>query len=269
MAITAILLAAGYATRLYPLTSDRPKALLPLGPPTRPEQGKPESSDPLRIAPVRLRERVILDEVLRSLSSVQGVGKRILVTNHRFAGQFREWQHSCGANVHLLDDGTDTAQARLGAVRDLALAERTADPQDDLLVVGTDNLFRWSLADFVAPAQRYRPRPSIALWEAPSREAATRFGVVQRDQTSRIAAFVEKSPHPPSAEVALCVYYFPAPMRGDIQQFLEEGGNVDAPGYFIEWLVHRRVVYGIMMPGAWYDIGTLEAYQTVVSEWQR
>ena len=243
MAITAILLAAGYATRLYPLTKDRPKALLPLGAGT------------------------ILDGVIRTLPGVPALRKTLLVTNHRFAEPFRAWQRERGARLTVVDDGTDSAETRLGAIRDLALARRDTDPGDDLLVVGTDNLFEWSLADFVAAARRHDPKPSIGLWRAPSAAAATQFGVVTRDATERITAFVEKSPTPPSVEVALCVYFFPGPMCSEIQRFLESGGNADAPGYFIQWLARRGDVYGIMMPGAWYDIGSLDSYQTVLREW--
>ena len=244
MALSVILLAAGYATRLYPLTKDRPKTLLPLG------------------------RGVILDAVYEAVCGVPDVQRVILVTNHRFADQFLAWQRTCAAPVQVLDDGTDTAENRLGAIRDLALAHRLTDATDDLLVLGTDNLFGWPLADFVTRAQRYRPDPSVALWEAPSKEAVTQFGVAIRDGTSRITAFVEKSPQPPSTEVALCVYYFPSVMCGKIQQFLDQGGNADAPGYFIEWLVRTGVVYGVPMAGAWYDIGTLETYRAVVDEWQ-
>ena len=243
MPITAVLLAAGYATRLYPLTSDRPKALLPLG------------------------RGVILDAVLRALEPVTDVRARVLVTNHRFAEQFQAWQRASKADVRIVDDGTETPQTRLGAIRDLALARGLADPADDLLVLGTDNLFRWRLADFVARAQRARPQPSIALWQAPSSAEATQFGVVTRDRASRITSFVEKSPHPPSREVALCVYYFPAAMGSKITRFLHEGGNADAPGYFIQWLARQGVVFGIMMDGAWYDIGSSESYQTVLDAW--
>lgn len=244
MSITAILLAAGYATRLYPLTTDRPKTLLPLG------------------------NRTILDEVLSSLDHVRDLRKRVLVTNHRFAPQFHEWQRARHADLDILDDGTDSVESRLGAIRDLELGRKEADPRDDLLVVGTDNLFRWSLDAFVACAQRYRPEPSVALWEAPSTEVATQFGVVERNSSARITNFVEKSPQPPSREVALCIYYFPAAMCQTIRQFIAEGGNADAPGYFIQWLTRRGAVYGILMSGAWYDIGTLEAYQTVLNEWK-
>jgi glucose-1-phosphate thymidylyltransferase len=243
MAVSAVLLAAGYATRLYPLTKDQPKALLPLG------------------------RGVILDEVVRTLGEVPGLRRRILVTNSRFAERFREWQRARGAAVTVVDDGTSTAETRLGAIRDLALARQATEPGDDLLVVGTDNLFRWSLADFVAAARRVSPQPSIALWNAASASEATQFGVVTRDEAGRITAFVEKSKTPPSAEVALCVYYFPAAMCGKIQQFLASGSNADAPGYFIEWLVRHGAVYGVMMPGAWHDIGTLESYEAVKREW--
>ncbi len=245
MALTVILLAAGYATRLYPLTKDQPKALLLLR-----------------------DERTILDEVVASVRQVPGVRKYLLVTNHRFAPQFQEWQHAQGGDIEILDDGTDTPETRLGAIRDLVLAREQTNPQDDLLVIGTDNLFRWSLADFVTTAQGYAPAPSVALWEAPSNDMATQFGVVVRDPQSRIVSFVEKSPQPPSREVALCVYYFPAPVCEAMLTFLKIGGNADAPGYFIAWLVARGPVYGVLMPGSWYDIGTLEAYQDARNEWE-
>ena len=242
--ITAVLLAAGYATRLYPLTKDQPKALLPLGPGT------------------------ILDGVIRTLGEVPDLRKTVLVTNHRFADQFRAWQKASGAPVEVIDDGTASAESRLGAIRDLALTRTRTDAADDLLVIGTDNLFEWSLADFIAKARRHAPTPSIGLWRAPSKAAATQFGVVTRDGTDRITAFVEKSPTPPSADVALCVYYFPGAMCGEIDRFLRSGGNPDAPGYFIEWLTRQGPVYGLMMPGAWYDIGSLESYETVKRDWK-
>lgn len=245
MGVTAVLLAAGYGTRLLPLTSDRPKALLELG------------------------DGAILDALLRSLETVPERSRTVLVTNHRFAEQFRLWQRARRSAIEIIDDGTESPEQRLGAIRDLALAASRAPGAEDLLVLGTDNLFRWPLGEFVKAAQAHRPDPSLALWEAPSREAATRFGVVVREASGRITAFVEKSPQPPSSEVALCVYYFPSGMRPDIDRFLRSGGNPDAPGYFLEWLVRERPVYGIMMPGPWYDIGSREAYEEVVREWQR
>ena len=167
MPITAILLAAGYATRLYPLTQDRPKALLPLG------------------------TGVILDAVSRSLDDVPHVVQRVVVTNRRFAPQFRQWQQARQADVRIIDDGTDRVETRLGAIRDLELARTQAQATGDLLVLGTDNLFAWSLAEFVDAARRFQPAPTIALWQAPSREAAPQFGGVTRGRHARIIDVVE------------------------------------------------------------------------------
>lgn len=243
MALTVILLSAGYATRLYPLTAHSPKALLPLG------------------------DGVILDEVLRSLPRVTDVRQKILVTNHLFAEPFQQWQKARKADIRILDDQTTHADNRLGAIRDLQLACRLANPEDDLLVIGTDNVFTWSLADFVEKARTYHPHASVGLWQVSSKSAATQFGVVTRDPSGQITSFVEKSPQPPSTEVALCIYYLPTEVCNRIELFLEQGGNPDAPGFFFAWLAEREPVYGILMEGAWYDIGTLEAYQAAMQTW--
>ena len=244
MPVTVILLSAGYATRLYPLTQDTPKALLPLG------------------------RGVILDAVMRSVDSVPDVAKRILVTNHRFAGAFRAWQAQRAAAVQIVDDGTSTVETRLGAIKDLELARTAGGAVGDLLVLGTDNLFGWPLAEFVTSAQQHRPDPSIGLWELPAGGDPSQFGMVTRDHADRITAFVEKSPTPPSNLVALCLYYFPESMLGEMSRFIAAGGHPDAPGYFVEWLVRERPVYGVLLRGLWYDIGTFEAYQTVVKAWR-
>src|SRR3989338_1703884 len=244
MPVTAILLAAGYATRLYPLTKDRPKALLPLG------------------------SGVILDAVLQSMADATDIVRRVLVTNHRFAEQFRTWQAATHAPVEIIDDGTDTAQTRLGAIRDLELARTRGGAVGDLLVLGTDNLFGWPMRRFLDPAQARRPDPSIGIWELPEGADSSQFGIVTCDRgTTKISAFVEKSKTPPSRQVALCLYYFPEPMLGEIGRFLAEGGNPDAPGYFLEWLVRQRAVHAVPLRGAWYDIGALGAYQDVLTAW--
>ena len=244
MSLTAILLAAGYATRLYPLTTDRPKALLPLG------------------------DGVILDEIYGAVAPSSGfITKVILITNRRFAQPFQRWAGDRGADAVVIDDGTTSADTRLGAIRDLALAMTQGRAQGDLLVVGTDNLWTWDLREFIAAAQRRRPHPSVAFWRAPSREAAVQFGVGILDADGRVTGFVEKSPTPPSELVATCIYYFPKAMHPRIREFLDEGQNADAPGYFITWLIERTAVYGVVMPGLWYDIGTMAAYEAVRNVW--
>lgn len=243
MPVTVILLSAGYATRLYPLTKDKPKALLPLAGGT------------------------ILDAIMQTLDGEPQITKRLLVTNARFAPLFRQWRQERKAPVEIIDDQTSTPENRLGAIRDLELARTEGKAVGDLLVIGTDNLFTWPVREFIGRAQRHRPSASVALWDAPSKQAATQFGVVERDPDDRIRAFAEKSPSPPSTAVSLCVYYLPEPVVPRIQQFLREGGNADAPGYFIQWLARAEQVYGLMMPGMWYDIGTPESYQQVLQAW--
>ena len=123
------------------------------------------------------------------------------------------------------------------------------------------------MPEFVKRAQAVAPHPSVALWEAPSADAATQFGVVLLDPDGRVTQFVEKSPQPPSTQVALCVYYFPKAMHARIQEFLDAGGNPDAPGYFLEWLVKQEPTYGMQMGGTWFDVGTHEAYEAIQRDW--
>lgn len=243
--LSVVLLSAGYATRLYPLTLETPKALLPLG------------------------RGVMLDEVLASVAQVPGVAQTILVSNHRFFGQYAKWQRQRKAAVELIDDGTSTVKTRLGAIRDLALAMERIPPSRDLLVLGTDNLFDWDLADFAGFAAARQPSASIAAWQVASAEEASRCGVVELDADGRLRQFLEKPAQPPSRLVALCVYYFPSAMRRRVQEFLASGGNADAPGFFIAWLSAQERVYGFVAQGRWFDIGTIAAYEEAVGRWGR
>ena len=243
--VSAVLLAAGYGTRLYPLTKDCPKALLPLG------------------------DATILDPIVELVANVPGLSKTILVTNHRFAKQFRAWKPRRPFALDVVDDQTATPESRLGAIRDLLLAIERIDPKDDLLVVGTDNLFAWSLKDFVASARAKRPAPTIAVGRAPSVEIARQSGVVEVDASDRVTRFLEKPADPPALTIAYCVYYFPAPMRARLLEFIQTGGNVDAPGYLIAWLLTQEAVYAFEARGEWFDIGSLEAYRHAGEWWSR
>jgi len=241
--VSVILLAAGYGTRLYPLTKDRPKALLDLG------------------------DRVILDPMIEGLRAIRRVSRIVLVTNHYFVKAFEAWRQQRRLDLEIVDDGTSTPETRCGAIRDLLLGLARVDACDDVLVLGTDNLFGWSVSDFVASAKTHAPAPSIAVGTVASEDEAKQYGVVKLDGNGRITQFVEKPAQPPSLTIALCVYYFPASTRGRIHEFVQRGGNVDAPGFFIEWLVKQDATYGVVMQGAWFDIGTPESYHQAVSQW--
>lgn len=243
MGTSVVLLAAGYGTRLYPLTKHRPKALLPLG------------------------TGVMLDAIMQAVASIPEVGPIALVSNHQFFPQFQAWQQAQSSRLELIDDGTTSPEARLGAIRDLDLALEKIASSDDVVVLGTDNLFRWSLADFVAFAKTKRPASSVAIREVSSLEEARRYGVVELDAQARVVRCLEKPAQPPSRTVALCVYYFPGTIRDRIRAFMAGGGNVDAPGFFLEWLVRQDQVYGFVTKGEWFDIGSQEAYQQALARW--
>jgi glucose-1-phosphate thymidylyltransferase len=242
-ALSAVLLAAGYGTRLYPLTKDCPKALLPLG------------------------GGVILDPLMEALAAVPGLSKAVLVTNHRFVKQFQAWQSPRTLNLEVIDDGSTTPENRLGAIRDLIMGAAEIPASDDLLVLGTDNLFSWSLADFVGFAKQQRPAPTIGAWRVSSNREASQLGVMELDRQGRVRRFLEKPHRPPALTVALCVYYFPAALRPRFEEFVAAGGNADAPGYFLEWLVEREPVYGYVAGGEWFEIGSHEAYDHAVQRW--
>jgi glucose-1-phosphate thymidylyltransferase len=244
--MNVVLLAGGYGTRLYPLTKDRPKALLPLG------QG------------------TIMDALAEDLAQVPGAARVALVTNSRFAGLFRDWaaaQPHKGLRIEVIDDGTTTNENRLGAIRDLLLGLERLPAGEDALVLGTDNLFGWPLRDFVAAAQRHRPSATIAVHEVATLEEASRMGVIRADPAGRILECLEKPKQPPSRLVSLAVYCFPAAMHGRFREFLDGGGNPDAPGFFLEWLVKAEPVSTFKGAGEWLDIGSPESYQQAIAWW--
>ena len=181
----AVVLAAGYATRLRPLTDDVPKHLLPVG------------------------DRPMLDWVLDRVREVEEVDAIHLVTNSRFASAFASWAEPYGVSVH--DDGTTSNEDRLGAVGDLRLAIEAAGLEDDeLLVLAGDNLFELSLPRFVE-WWRSKPHPASAvpLHDVGDLELATNYGIAETDADDRIVRFVEKPSDPPSTLASTLIYLVP------------------------------------------------------------
>ena len=226
-----VILAAGYATRLLPLTEDMPKHLLPVC-------GRP-----------------MLDWVLDRVREVDEVEEIHLVTNSRFASAFERW---AGPNdVAVYDDGTTSNEDRLGAVGDLRLAIEQASLEDDeLVVLAGDNLFDFSLPDFVE-WWRARPRPASAvpLHDVGDRELATHYGIADTDADDRIVRFVEKPSDPQSTLASTLIYLLPPEHVRLVAAYLDEGKSPDNAGSFLGWLAEREPVYGYRFVGSWYDIG--------------
>jgi glucose-1-phosphate thymidylyltransferase len=226
-----VILAAGYATRLRPLTDDLPKHLLPVG-------GRP-----------------MLDWVLDAVREVPDVDEIHLVTNSRFAPAFEDWARANGVAVH--DDGTTSNDDRLGAVGDLRLAiEEAGLESDELVVLAGDNLFDFSLAGFV---EWWRSKPQAAsavpLHDVGDIELAKQYGIADTAADGRIVGFAEKPAEPSSTLASTLIYLVPPEHVRLVQAYLDEGLSPDNAGSFLGWLARREPVYGYRFQGSWYDIG--------------
>ena len=226
----ALILAAGYATRLRPLTDSIPKMLLPLA------------------------ERPMLDYLVDRIHEVPEIEEIHLVTNARFAPAFRDWAPA-GLVVH--DDGTTSNDDRLGAIGDIAFAiERGELEGEDLLIVAGDNLIGYSLAEFVA-FWRAHEGSAIAVRDLGDPELLRQYGVVELDEDDRVVGLEEKPAEPKSDLAATASYLYLADHLALLPRYVEEGNPLDAPGNFMVWLHTREPVYGYRAEGEWHDIGDL------------
>jgi glucose-1-phosphate thymidylyltransferase len=228
--VKAVILAAGYATRLYPLTLDRPKHLLEVG-------GRP-----------------ILEQLLERLPLAE-LDAIYVVTNAKFAPLFREWADEYPANVVVIDDGTSTEEDRLGAIGDLALVIAGEHLDDDLLVAAGDSLFTERLDGFVRFG-RERAAVATAVYDVGDLDAMKRLSLVAVAEDSRVTSFEEKPERPTSTLAGIALYFFPRTALPLVAEYLAEGNNPDQPGRLLAWLYRRTPVYAWRVPGLWLDIGT-------------
>jgi glucose-1-phosphate thymidylyltransferase len=239
--MTAIILAAGYATRLYPLTLTRPKPLLPIA-------GRP-----------------LLEYIIDRLGEVGGIDSVYLVTNTKFAPQFRAWASGAAAisapfRICVVDDGTSDEANKRGAIGDIMFTMRAEGIVDDCVVVAGDNLMSGNLEGFGALC-RENGNPLLGVYDVRTAEAAQRFGVVSVDAGGTITRFEEKPAHPRSTLVSAALYFYPRSIFPLLEAYVREGRPLDPSGRFIEWLCTRVPVYAYTIPGIWYDIGTREALE--------
>ena len=226
----ALILAAGYATRLRPLTDSVPKMLLPLA------------------------ERPMLDYLLDRIREVDELDEIHLVTNAQFAPAFRDWAPE---DVIVHDDGTTSNEDRLGAIGDISFTiERAGLEGEDLLVVAGDNLIGYSLPEFVVFWQG-KGGSAIAVHEVSDRSLLPQYGVVELDDDDRVVGFEEKPAAPKSNLAATAAYLYRGADLELLPRYLEEGNAPDAPGNFAVWLHTRAPLYGFRFFGEWHDIGDL------------
>jgi glucose-1-phosphate thymidylyltransferase len=229
--VKALVLAAGYATRLYPLTLDRPKALLEVG-------GRPMLD--------RVRER------LRAM----GVDETIVVTNAKFTPHFEAWAKGKD-DVTIVNDGTTSNEDRLGAIGDIGFVLDELRLDDDLVVVAGDNLFSEDISGFAAYGREV-DAPVLAIHDVGDLELMREYNQVELDAEGRIVFMEEKPENARTTLAGIALYYYPRHTLPLIRRYLEERNNPDQPGRLPEWLYSRTPVYTWRLPGEWYDIGSAE-----------
>jgi glucose-1-phosphate thymidylyltransferase len=236
-----IILAAGYATRLYPLTLTQPKPLLPVA-------GKP-----------------MVEHVLDNLADIGGIDRVYVVTNEKFAGHFQKWSDTYRANKSKLnftvvnDHSTDDTN-KLGAIGDIHYVIQKEKVDDDIIIVAGDNLFSDKLADF-GKFIREKNAPVLAVYDVGNLEEIKKYNSISIDGSGKITFFEEKPKEPKSTITGIALYYYPKSTLALIRQYIAEGNNPDQPGRLIQWLYPRTPVYTWRVPGLWYDIGSKETLE--------
>ena len=238
-----LILAAGYATRLYPLTQNFPKPLLMVG------------------------EKTILDWLIDDIDTANLVDEYVVISNHKFAHNFEAWAKEKSQKVIVVDDGTETNEGRLGAVKDIQYTIDKLGLDSDLLVIAGDNVLDFSLAEFIQYAKEKNTSCVMRYFE-PDYQKLLKTGVVTVDDHDRILEMTEKSPSPATHWCCPPFYYYTKEDAKLVQVGIDSGCGTDAPGSYIAWLCKQVTVHAMEMPGKRYDIGNLESYEKVKTEYK-
>jgi len=235
--VNALILAAGYATRMGSLALDRPKALLPVG-------GRP-----------------VLDYLVQAINAISSIKQVTIVTNQRFFGNFREWAADRSDwPVRVLNDGTVSNEDRLGAIADLRFAIEQGAAEDDLLVAAADNIFMLSFSRFVGFFAEHGT-DCITAHREDDIARLRKTGVIQMDERGRVISFEEKPDRPRSQFACPPLYILKRDTLQLISEYLDSNHNPDAPGHFIAWLADRRPLHAYLFEEARYSIGDETSYR--------
>lgn len=233
-----LILAAGYATRLYPLTENFPKPLLKIG------------------------DKTILDWLIEDVHTSNLVDAYIVISNHKFANHFDAWAKTHTLPVTVADDGTSTNETRLGAVCDMQFTIDRLHLDDDLLVIAGDNVLDFSLTSFIRYATERGTSCAMRYWE-PDEDKLHRFGISEIGENDRLLSLEEKPEQPKSHWCTPPFYYYTKADAARIKDAIADGYGTDAPGSLVAWMCRHSVMHSMEMPGSRYDIGNLESYNRV------
>ena len=236
-----IVLAAGYATRLHPLTLNQPKPLLPVA-------GKP-----------------MIEHVLDNLMPIDEINEICIVTNAKFAEHFQIWSESYRTGekvrrIKIINDGSTDDANKLGAIGDMNLVLGKGQIDEDIIVVGGDNLFSQSLEGFGDECCA-KQAPVTGVYDVGNLEEIRKYNAIEIDDQSRIVYFEEKPAAPKSTLTGIALYYYPRNCLSLIGQYLAEGNNPDQPGRLVQWMYTRAPFYVWRVPGLWFDVGSSETLE--------
>jgi len=240
-----LILAAGYGTRLYPLTLDRPKPLVKVG------------------------GHTILERLLKKLEGIDGCDEVYIVTNDKFYDMLVKWcrDRSFSMNLKVINDMTVSNETRLGAIGDINLVLEKEKPSDDVLILAGDNLFEFDIADFVNFSERVG-KFSVALYDVKDRELARKYGIVSLDKDRRVDEFQEKPSEPKSTLASTGIYYFPKAKLSMMSDYMKTDLIKDQPGNFVKWVSENDGVYGYVFNQGWYDIGDKKSLEKADIEYR-
>jgi glucose-1-phosphate thymidylyltransferase len=240
-----LILAAGYGTRLYPLTLDRPKPL------------------------VKVAGQAILERLLRKLEKIESCDEVYIVTNDKFYGMVVKWVRGrvFSMKLKVINDMTTTNEGRLGAIGDINLVVKKETPADDILIMAGDNLFEFDITDFVNFAKE-KKRFGVALFDVKDTKMAQRYGIVSVDGSGQVTAFEEKPAQPKSTLASTGIYYLPKGKISLLDDYVKTGLVKDAPGNFVKWVSETDKVYGYVFNEGWYDIGDKESLEKADVEYR-
>ena len=239
--MNVLILAAGYATRLHPLTLNKAKPLLEIA-------GKP-----------------MIAWVMENLRGIEGIETVYIVTNAKFASDFEKWtkeyqDENPGVHFKVINDGSTSDEDKLGAIGDINLVlTREQLTEKDLLIVAGDNLFSDSLSKFVEQARE--AEAAVAVYDVGKLEEVRKYSNVQVDSQGVITHFEEKPQKPTNTLTAIALYYFAAPVLSLFTTYIAAGNNPDQPGRFIQWLYTRKPVKTVLVTGKWFDVGSKETLE--------
>ena len=238
-----LILAAGYATRLYPLTENFPKPLLTVG------------------------EKTILDWLIDDIDTSGEIDEYVVISNHKYAHHFEAWAAGKSQKITVVDDGTDTNETRLGAVKDIQFAIDKLKLDDDMLVIAGDNVLDFSLTEFISYAKE-KKKSCIMRYYEPDFKKLLKCGVVTIDDDDAVLNMTEKSSEPATHWCCPPFYFYTKEDARLVEKGIADGCGTDAPGSFIAWLCRQTAVHAMEMNGKRYDIGNLESYERVKSEYK-